>query len=249
MIGVAGGYLGGVVGAGVGATVVPGLILLGVDPTVAISSSLLMHALISPLGGLYHYKLGNWRRKIFIPLVLAGMLGAFVGAGISTQLPAKELTILVGLSTTAAGASIVVKFPRPNNNNLSLKSLAKKLRGPRISSVLLVGLVAGLIHGALGTGWGPLGVPLLILIGTIPQTAVGSSLLARFFVALAGGSTYLAFVGVQPNVLVPLMLGGSIAVIFGATTAKRLRSKTLKQVVGITAIVLGMIVLIKLVIK
>ncbi|MEW6592805.1 MAG: sulfite exporter TauE/SafE family protein [Candidatus Hadarchaeota archaeon] len=249
LVGSVGGYLGGVVGAGVGATIVPGLVLLGVDPTVAIGSSLMLHVLISPLGGLYHYKRGNSRKKILVPLALAGMVGAFSGALLSTHIPTKELTILVGVSTIAAGAFIIIKFPRPNGKGNVLKELARKLRGPTASAIALVGLVAGLSHGALGTGWGPLGVPLLMFLGVLPQTAIGSSLLARFFVALVGGSTYFAFTGVQLDVLLPLMFGGSIAVILGAATAKRLRSKTLKKIVGITAIVLGAVVLVKQVTK
>ncbi|MEW5995040.1 MAG: sulfite exporter TauE/SafE family protein [Candidatus Hadarchaeota archaeon] len=248
LVGAVGGYLGGVVGAGVGATIVPGLVLLGVSPTAAIGSSLMMHVVISPLGGLYHYKKGNGRRKILVPLAITGMVGALSGAILSTHIPVKELTLLVGVSTIMAGAFIIVKFPRSNNNH-ALKELSKRLRSPSASSIALVGLVAGLSHGALGTGWGPLGVPLLIFLGVLPQTAVGSSLLARFFVALIGSATYFAFTGVQLDVLAPLMLGGSVAVILGAATAKRLRSKTLKRIVGITAIVLGAVVLAKQVIK
>lgn len=249
-VGAIGGYLGGIVGAGIGATVVPGLILLGVNPTVAIGSSLLLHTLISPLGGVYHHKLGHVRRKILLPLALAGMLGAFVGASIATQLPSKELTTLVGVSTMVAGLLIVVKFPMPkNNNHFRLRNLARKLRGPKSQSIALIGLVAGLSHGALGTGWGPLGVPLLILAGVAPKIAIGSSLLARVFVALVGSSTYFTLIGVPLDIVLPLLVGGSIATIVGVATAKRLHPKTLKHIVGVVAVVLGAIVLMKQVLK
>lgn len=245
VLGAVGGYLGGIVGAGIGATVVPGLILLGVDPVIAIGSSLLLHVLISPLGGFYHYKLGHVRRKIFVPLVLVGMLGTFLGANISSHLPKTELTILIGASTMLAGASIVVRFPQWKNSWSALRRLNGGLLKHTNSSVALIGLVAGLSHGALGTGWGPMGVPLLILVGVLPQVAVGSSLLARFFVALVGTSTYFTLTGVQPDIVLPLLVGGSIAIVIGASTAKRLQSKTLKRIVGIAAIVLGASVLVK----
>lgn len=254
LVGAIGGYLGGVVGAGIGATVVPGLILLGVSPAVAIGSSLLLHVLISPLGVLSYYKFRYVRQKIFLPLMLTGMLGSFLGATISTHLPKHELTILVGASTVIAGISIAVKFPRPRNREtqpkeLLLKELSRRLCGPRSSSIILIGLVAGLAHGALGTGWGPMGVPLLILAGVLPKVAVGSSLFARFFVAIVGTSTYFALIGVQPDIVLPLLVGGSVAIIIGALTAKRLQSETLKRIVGIAAIVLGASVLFKQVIR
>jgi len=252
LVGAVGGYLGGVVGAGIGATVVPGLVLLSVSPTVAIGSSLLLHIVIAPLGGISHYKFGHVRWKIFVPLVLTGVLGAFLGANISTRLPTDELKILIGFSTIAAGLAITIRFPKWKKRTTLQEALIQLKRAVgvvNLRSVALIGLVAGLSRGALGTGWGPIGVPLLILAGALPQMAIGSSLLARLFVALVGGSTYLALIGIRLDVVLPLLVGGSIAILFGTLTAKRLRPEILKRIVGGAAIVLGASVLIRQVIR
>lgn len=245
-LGTVGGYLGGIVGAGIGATVVPGLILIGVDPKIAIGSSLLLHTLIAPLGGVSHYRLGHVRRGIFISLTLAGMLGAFLGASLSVRLPAQELKVIVGISTAVAGISILGNYRRPINASVAvLDNLNKKLQRVKISVVTLIGFIAGISHGALGTGWGPIGVPFLVLAGVVPHTAVGSSLLARSLVALVGGSTYYVFYSVRADVVLPLLAGGSIAVLLGALTSKRLLPKTLKLIVGLVAVVLGSSVIVK----
>lgn len=247
-IGAVGGYLGGIVGAGVGATVVPGLILMGVDPVTAIGSSLLLHVLIAPIGGISHYKFGHFRRRVFVPLAIAGIIGAFVGGNVSLRLPSDGLKLLIGFSTIAAGLLITVRFPKNNNRHLTPKKIGKKLKRVKVPTVGLIALIAGLSHGAVGTGWGPLGVSLLILAGVYPHTAVGSSLLARSFVALAGASAYY-FVGDSwAETVIPLLAGGAIAMILGALTAKRLKSKTLKKIVGVAVIVLGASVVLKLVI-
>lgn len=248
LVGGVGGYLGGIVGAGIGATVVPGLILLGVDPVIAIGSSLLLHVLIAPLGGISHYKFGHVRWRIFVPLVLVGVLGAFLGANISIHLPAEGLKLLVGISTIAAGLLITVRYPRANQLKLTLAPISKRLRVVSTPMVVSIALIAGLSHGALGTGWGPLGVSLLILVGVLPHTAVGSSLLARTFVALAGASTYYFLNGIQADIVFPLLAGGSIAILLGTFTSKRLQPRTLKLIVGVSVIVLGASVLIKQVI-
>jgi len=248
LVGAVGGYLGGVVGAGIGATVVPGLILLGVNPVIAIGSSLLLHVLIAPLGGISHYKFGHIHWRIFLPLLLMGVLGAFIGANVSIHLPAEVLKLLVGVSTITAGVLITVRYPRANQHILTPASLSEKLRIASMPTVASIALIAGLSHGALGTGWGPLGVSLLILAGVLPHTAVGSSLLARSFVALAGASTYYFLNGVQADIVLPLLAGGSIAILLGALTAKRLPPRTLKLIVGVAVIVLGASVLIKQVI-
>jgi hypothetical protein len=114
--------------------------------------------------------------------------------------------------------------------------------------VISIALVAGLAHGALGLGWGALGVPLLILIGVLPHAAVGSSLLTRSFVALTGASTYYFMGGLRADVIIPLLAGGLIAIPFGALTAKRLPPETLKLIVSVAVVILGASVLIKMVI-
>ena len=245
LIGAMGGYLGGIVGAGIGAIVVPGLVLIGIDPKVAIGSSLLLHVFIGPLGGISHYRLGHVRWRIFSSLALAGMMGAFLGAAVSTHLPGEELTMIVGISTAVAGLSILANSTRHSNTPRVLTYLNGKLQKVRLSPIALIGFTAGISHGALGTGWGPIGVPLLILAGVVPHVAVGSSLLARTLVALVGGSTYYAFYTIQSNVVLPLLAGGSIAILLGALTAKKLSPKLLKLIVGIVAIVLGSLVIIK----
>jgi hypothetical protein len=248
LIGAIGGYLSGVVGVGMGATVVPSLILLGVDPITAIGSSLLQDVLIAPLGGISHYKFGHIRRRIFVPLAVVGMLSAYLGANISTYLPAGSLKLLVGISAIAAGLLIIVKYPRARERKLTPTLIGKVLRVVSTSTVALIALIAGLSYGALGMGWGPLGISLLILARVSPHTAVGSSVFARSFVALAGASTYYFLVGIRADIALPLIVGGSIAVPFGALTAKRLSPRTLKLIIGVAVIMLGSSVLLKQVI-
>lgn len=248
VVGAVGGYLTGAVGVGTGAVVVPGLILLGVNPAVAIGSALILQVLISPLGGVLHYRFGHAQRRIFVPLLLAGVLGAFIGANISTYLPAEVLGLLIGIVIISGGLLIVVKYPRNNSKNLTLASISNKLRTISPLWVASIALIAGFFHGSLGTGWGPIGIPLLILVGVAPHTAVGSSLLAKSLIALVGASTYYLLGSLQADVILPLLAGGSVAILLGALTAKRLPPRTLKRIVGVTVIVLGASVLIKLVI-
>jgi hypothetical protein len=247
LVGIVGGYLGGVVGI-IGATVVPSLILLGVDPVVAIGSSLLLHVLIAPIGGITYYKSGYVHRRIFVSLLLAGVLGAIVGANVSIHLPVEELKLLVGVSTIAVGSLAITKYPRKSEIKSTSTTNWVLGRTVKMPAVISIALVAGLTHGALGLGWGALGIPLLILIGVLPHAAVGSSLLTRSFVALAGVSTYYFVRGLRADVILPLLAGGLIAVPFGALTAKRLPPGTLKLIVSTAVIVLGASVLIKMVI-
>ncbi len=247
LVGMIGGYLGGLVGI-IGATIVPGLILLGVDPVTAISSSLLLHVLISPIGGLSHYKLGHVHRKIVVPLILGGGLGAFFGANISSRLPGPELKIIIGVITIAAGLLSITRYSRKNSIKSKLTNANGDLSKSVLVSIVSIAVIAGLTSGALGLGWGALAIPVLMLIGISPHDAVGSSLLTRAFVALVGVSTFYLVGGLRAEVILPLLVGGIIAIPLGALTTKRLQPKTMKKIVGMVIILLGISILVKLVI-
>ena len=62
-----------------GGVLVPGLLLLGVDPRFAAAASLFLQVLVIPIGAGAHYRLGNVTRTIALPLILGGVVGAFIG--------------------------------------------------------------------------------------------------------------------------------------------------------------------------
>ena len=101
-----------------------------------------------------------------------------------------------------------------------------------------IGLVAGFSSGVSGAGWGPLGVTSLILARIDPRQAVGSSLLARVFMAVSAVGAFLiaqaAFHNVTPNwwIVVPLFFGSIAPMIPAALLLSRLGRE--RAIVGIT---------------
>src|SRR4051794_6359822 len=62
-----------------GGVLVPGLLLLGIDARFAAALSLFLPVLVIPLAAGSHYKMGNFSKKVALPLVIGGMIGAFIG--------------------------------------------------------------------------------------------------------------------------------------------------------------------------
>jgi len=242
IVGLAAGYIVGGLGLAWGAILVPSLLLMDVNPTVAAQSSLLLQILVVPLGGLSHYRLGNVDKRIFTPLLITGILGAFLGAFTSARLPESWLKLLIGLTTLGMGLLVLSKSLLVNGGNGQ-----EEYREVSMIHTGLIGVAAGFAAGAFGTGWGPIGVSALILAGAIPRQAIGSSLLARSFIAVAGSAAYFAVGIFQPNVLLPLLLGGGIAVVLGALSNKKLDSGFTKTVTGVAVLVLGLLTILKVI--
>lgn len=244
LVGAVAGLIGGVTGAGIGAVTVPSLIMLGFDPIPAIGASLALQVVVASLGSVAHHRLGNVQARIFGPLVLAGALGAFLGANITTHLPVEELKVVLGVVVTVIGIILLTKpLGRLEGRRTTRRA---KLLGVSLPFIALIGFIAGAVTGALGAAWGSLGVSALILAGAVPHAAAGSALLARIPVAFVGVWTYIT-VGseFQLDLALPLLAAGSVFVLIGAVVSSRLHPQQLKEIIGAAVMFLGVLLLIK----
>jgi uncharacterized protein len=205
-----------------GGVLVPGLLLLGVDPRFAAAASLFLQVLVIPLGVGAHHRLGNVSRSIAMPLILGGMAGAFIGPFFAVLLPSDVIARLVSAMIVFVGTIVLATLKW---GGLGEVRAADDVPTGRIAGV---GGVAGFSSGISGAGWGPIGVKLLILLRIEPKSAIGSSLVGRVFMALAAVVGYLitatAFHGVEPDLFLLLVLffGSVITLIPGAFMVSRL---------------------------
>jgi uncharacterized membrane protein YfcA len=205
-----------------GGVLVPGLLLLGVDARFAAAVSLFLQVLVIPLAAGSHYRLGNFSRNVAVPLLIGGVIGAFIGPFFAAALPKDLIARLVSAMIVFVGLIVLA--------TLRLTGLGKVRSNDDIPSARVagIGLTAGFSSGISGAGWGPIGVKMLILSRIDPAQAIGSSLFARVFMAAAAVVGFLAaqsaFHNVVPNwwIVVPLFVGSIAPMIPGALLLSRL---------------------------
>lgn len=223
-----------------GGVLVPGLLLLGVDPRFAAAASLFLQVLVIPIGAGAHYRLGNVSRAIALPLVAGGVAGAFVGPFFAAALPSELIARIVAAMIVFVGVIVLATL---RWGGLGETRAASDMPAARIGGV---GLVAGFSSGISGAGWGPIGVKLLILLRIEPKAAIGSSLLGRVFMAGAAVVGYLvsstALDGVRPDValLLVLFFGSVIALVPGALMVSRLGRETATVLITLLSIALAL---------
>jgi hypothetical protein len=221
-----------------GGVLVPGLLLMGVDPRFAAAASLFLQVLVIPLGAGAHMRLGNVTRHVAVPLIAGGVAGAFLGPFCAAALPK------AAMARTVAGVIVLVGLLVLAT--LRWGGLTGSVPTERISRTKIgsVGLVAGFASGVSGAGWGPIGVKLLLLLRIEPRHAIGSSLLGRVFMSASAVVAYLisaqAFQGIEPDLwlLVPLFAGSVATMVPGVFLVSRLQRE--KAVVVITLISLAL---------
>ncbi len=236
-------FLCGSLGLGFGALLMPALLLLGIEPRVAVASSLIAQLVTVPLGGASHASFGHVRARIVVPLMGAGLLGTFAGAQFSISIGQFLLTILIAASTIVMGILVLTR------GVLEVGAGRKEGRAVRWQALVAIGLVAGFAASAFGTGWGPVGVSLLLLAGIAPKLAVGSSVTARAPIALSATLAYFSLAGpqrvVELGILVPIVAGGVLGILLGSVAARRLGDRRLRQAVGLVIVTLGLLVFFK----
>ncbi len=205
-----------------GGVLVPGLLLLGIDARFAAALSLLLQLMVIPLAAGSHYRLGNFSRKVALPLVIGGMIGAFIGPFFAAALPKDAIARLVAAMIVFVGAIVLATL---RFSGLGTVRDENDVPRARISGI---GLTAGFASGISGAGWGPIGVKLLILTRIDPKKAIGSSLFARVFMAAAAVIGYItvatAFHDMTANwwIVVPLFVASVAPMIPGAMLVSRM---------------------------
>jgi uncharacterized membrane protein YfcA len=205
-----------------GGVLVPGLLLLSVDARFAAALSLFLQLLVIPLAAGSHYRLGNFSRQVALPLIVGGMIGAFVGPFFAALIPKDVIARLVAAMIVFVGAVVLATLRFRGLGEVRAENDVPRGR------VGAIGLGAGFASGISGAGWGPIGVKLLILTRIDPRQAIGSSLFARVFMAAAAVVGYItaqtAFQNVVPDwwLVVPLFAASIAPMIAGAMLVSRL---------------------------
>jgi hypothetical protein len=227
-----------------GGVLVPGLLLLGIDARFAAAVSLFLQVLVIPLAAGSHYRMGNFSRSVAVPLLIGGVIGAFIGPFFAALLPKDVIARFVAAMIVLVGFVVLATL------RLSGLGSVRAEGDVPTGKVAGIGLTAGFSSGISGAGWGPIGVKLLLLARIDPRQAIGSSLFARVFMAAAAVVGFLtaqsAFHNVDPNwwIVIPLLAGSIAPMIPGAMLVSRLGRDRATVIITLLSILLAVPTLI-----
>lgn len=213
----------GALGMAYGLTSTTFLLSAGASPAMASASVHIAEVFTTGVSGVSHAKLGNVDKKLFLRLLVPGIIGAILGAVVVTQIDGKALKPFIAAYLLVMGLVILAKAWR-------------KIK-PRTSEPKHVGKLAlfgGFVDSAGGGGWGPVVTTTLVGSGNDPRTTIGSVNFAEFFLALAGAASFTLLIGSGVWILVlGLVIGGLFAAPFAAMMTRKLNTRMLLILVGV----------------
>lgn len=146
-------------------------------------------------------------------LCLGSLVGAVAGVFVGLALPAQVLTVTLYIVVLVSGTSVLLRM-RPKKS-IKLKDDAQTGERP----VLVV--------------------PILMLLGFSPRSAVGMSLLDSVAIGIPSAIGYFAGGAIEPAVwtlLAPALIGHGIGTVLGSKNAHRINATVLKVVVAVGSI-------------
>ncbi|WP_203362645.1 sulfite exporter TauE/SafE family protein [Bacillus sp. REN10] len=113
----------------------------------------------------------------------------------------------------------------------------------RFIILMLIGLAAQLVDGALGMGYGLTSTTLLLSAGIAPAIASASVHMAEVVTTAASGASHIKFGNVDKKMLKRLIIPGSIGAFSGATFLSHLTGEYVRLYVSIFLVCLGLYIL------
>ena len=197
--------------------------VLGVPPAQASQRVHIVECFTTAMSGISHLLHRNIDGKLFLRLVVPGMIGGFLGAYVLSSLDASVVKPFVLLYLSAIGIYLLIRgimYP------------------PKIKEAKFVaplGLFGGFLDAAGGGGWGPVVTSNLLIQGADPRKVVGTVNSAEFFLTITVSATFIWHLGAAQlfGATLGLLIGGIAAAPIGAWAAKHFPAKQMLIMVGI----------------
>jgi uncharacterized membrane protein YfcA len=217
-IGVATGFLSGLLGVGGGFLIVPALLALAWQMPEAIGTSLLYVTVVGAVGAIHHGRKRNIDAKIVVWSALPAIAGAQAGAWLSERLPFWSLDLSFAILLLFAAGQLASSHLEPVTGT------------PSKGRIVGLGAMVGVLSGVLGVGGGVLLVPGQTRWLGIPLVrAIGNSLAIVILTGVSGVVAHVmrGHVVWQPGLV--LIVGGILGLQVGLAVLHRITTGALKR--------------------
>ena len=213
----------GLLGGGGAALTVPILVyVLGLEPRVAMATSLVVVGVTSAVAAATHARAGRVRFRQGLLFGGAGVVGAAAGARAGRDVPPVVLLLLLAALMVAMALAML----RPRG-----AAAAQPVSSRHPGRALLAGFGVGTLTGLVGTGGGFMVVPALSLLGGFAMAeAVATSLFVISLNSASGvASALLAGTRVDPALAGGMALASVAGSLLGARLGRGLSAEALRR--------------------
>lgn len=248
VIGFVVGFFGTLLGGGGGFVFLPILVLFYNTPThTAVITSLVATLPIGLLGAVGHYKKGHTDLQLARLFSWVGVIGAIAGVVIAQKISGKGLKTVFGIYCLFMGGVIWNSNRRDKKQEPGEGRGAGKWERGNFKNVLMYGLPAGMVTGALGTsGTAPILAGLMSM--NIPlKKVVGTAIIVVSVNTLFAIGAYFLMGRIDMTLVLMLTTGSLIGAVLGPRVLSHMEvqrsEKKIKYIYGAAMVVLGIVMI------
>lgn len=231
------GLLVSMLGGGGGGLYVNGLIVLfGIQPQIAVATSLASVLPTSAAGAFSHFREGNVDIRIGLVLGVGGIIGTLIGAYIANIIPPDLLRKILGIFTLIMVIPMVRsarKRSKKSSDGSKPKVYVKgslKLTGLRRVGASIFGVIGGVMAGVFGISGTPPVTAGLYSLGLPAILVVGTTIFVLMFNSVAGISGYFLLGKLDVPLIILLGGGAIIGALIGPKLLKRIDPATIEKI-------------------
>jgi uncharacterized membrane protein YfcA len=251
----------GLTGMGGGALMTPVLVLFfGIPPLAAVSSDLVVSAVMKPVGAAVHLRRGTVNRALVGWLCLGSIPAAFGGVLLARALGQGEavqhvIKIALGIALLLAAAGLVVKSYIALVERAGRRARRAAGETPaspgadgitnitvRPVATVLVGVVGGVIVGMTSVGSGSLIIIALLALYPMlkANNLVGTDLVQAVPLVASAAIAHLLFGDFRLDLTLALLLGSIPGVFVGAQLSSRLPGGLVRRALTLVLLASGL---------
>jgi len=224
----------GLTGMGGGALMTPALIFLGIDPTVAVANDLVSSAVTKSAGAAVHWRQGSPNLGLAKYLVIGSVPMGFLGTFVAKWVGGNEndfLKYALGVALLFAAASYTFRLYLQLRYVTDGNVLSEEEPPLKPVPTILIGALGGLLVGVTSVGAGSvIMIALLLLYPTLSAVKlVGTDLVQAVPLVIAAAAGQWINHGVQWDVLIPLIVGGTPGTYLGSKIAKWVSQSVIRR--------------------
>ena len=239
------GILVGTTGMGGGSLMTPLLILVvGVNPALAIGTDLAYAAITKTAGGFLHFRKGTVQTNLAFWLALGSCPGAIVGVVLLERLGLDDILLpLIAGALLLTGALVLFRALMKHGAD-ERESVALETRH-KVAAVIL-GLTVGFVLGLTSAGSGTLiAIGLILGFRLAPRRVVGTDVFHAALLLWVAAIAHLFSGNVDLLLTATILIGSLPGVWLGTHFATRLPERGLRPALGVVLLSAGLALLTK----
>ncbi len=238
------GFLVGLTGVGGAALLTPVLILLGINPSIAVGTDLVYNSITKLFGVAGHLKQKTINFKMVKYLAMGSIPSAAIAIGglhfFEEQFHNQEQIIRHALGYVLIFVSIAIIFKTFMEKRLRPNRWQEKPLSEKKLLTVLIGVFFGFIVGLTSLGSGSLfAVAMIYLYKMKTSDMVGTDIAHAFLLVTVAGIMHVGFGNVDYTLVGNLLMGSIPGVLLGSTVSAKVPTRPLRAVVAVLIFVSG----------